>query len=113
MSRWSMLPGSSKPGGFGAAMDSWRYQCQWSVSNARLVHAWRCLWPHNYVKNSKFAKSYASIWRVKAEWHAGARDLRTADSYISQLRKALIQDGETDPSEVPAIDSLKHASEMD
>jgi hypothetical protein len=35
--------------------------------------------------------------------------LRTVDTYISQLRKALIQDGETDPSEVPAIDSLKHA----
>jgi DNA-binding response OmpR family regulator len=49
----------------------------------------------------------------QAEWHAGARDLRTVDTYISQLRKALIQDGETDPSEVPAIDSLKHASEMD
>jgi hypothetical protein len=49
----------------------------------------------------------------QAEWHAGARDLRTVDAYISQLRKALIQDGGTDPSEVPAIDSLKHASEMD
>jgi DNA-binding response OmpR family regulator len=44
----------------------------------------------------------------QAEWHAGARDLRTVDTYISQLRKALIQDGE-----IPDIDSLKHASEMD
>jgi hypothetical protein len=39
--------------------------------------------------------------------------LAHVDTYISQLRKALIQDGETGPSKVPAIDSLKHASEMD